>query len=98
MSARLRRGLVYVDRLSTVTLSESRAVQVPVEEALDRVLAHPLPELFRRRRLAIAPIREVRGQVGEWGTVGETRTIATTDGGHHARDTDVQRAPAQSAT
>ena len=27
------------------------------------------------------PVREVRGQEGEWGTVGQTRTIATTDGG-----------------
>lgn len=67
--------------MATVTLSESREVQVPVEEAFDRVLVHPLPELFRRRRLAIPPIKAVRGQVGEWGTVGETRTIVTTDGG-----------------
>ena len=27
------------------------------------------------------PVREVRGQDGVWGTVGQTRTIATTDGG-----------------
>lgn len=67
--------------MATVTLSESRAVQVPVGEAFDRVIVHPLPELFRRRRLAIPPIKEVRGQAGEWGTVGETRTIVTTDGG-----------------
>lgn len=67
--------------MATVTLSESRAVQVPIEEAFDRVLVHPLPELFSRRRLAIPPIREVRGQTGRWGTIGETRTIVTTDGG-----------------
>lgn len=67
--------------MATVTLSESRAVQVPVAEAFDRVLVHPLPELFRKRRLAIPPIKEVRGQAGEWGTVGETRTIVTSDGG-----------------
>ncbi|MEO5662302.1 MAG: SRPBCC family protein [Nocardioides sp.] len=67
--------------MATVTLSESRIVQVPVEEAFDRVLPHPLPEIFRRRRLAIPPIKEVRDQDGEWGTVGQTRTIATSDGG-----------------
>lgn len=67
--------------MATVTLSESRAVPVPVEEAFDRVLPHPLTEIFHRRRLAIPPIRAVRGQDGEWGTVGQTRTIATSDGG-----------------
>lgn len=67
--------------MATVTLSESRAVPIPVEEAFDRVLTHPLPEIFRRRRLAIPPIKAVRDQDGEWGTVGQTRTIATSDGG-----------------
>ena len=46
--------------MATVTLSQSRAVPVPVEEAFDRMLPHPLPEIFRRRRLAIPPIRAVR--------------------------------------
>ena len=67
--------------MTTVTLSESRAVPVPVEGAFDRVLVHPLPEIFRRRRLAIPPIKHVRDQVGVWGTVGQTRTIVTADGG-----------------
>ena len=67
--------------MATVTLSQSRAAPVPLDEAFDRVLPHPLPEIFRRRRLAIPPIREVRDQAGEWGTVGQTRTIATADGG-----------------
>lgn len=67
--------------MATVTLSESRAVPIPVEEAFDRVLAHPLPSVFRRRRLAIPPIRDVRHQDGEWGSVGQTRTIVLADGG-----------------
>ena len=67
--------------MATVTLSESRDVPVPVDEAFDRVLPHPLPEIFRRRRLAIPPVKAVRGQRGEWGTVGQTRTIVTADGG-----------------
>ena len=67
--------------MATVTLSQSRAVPVPVDEAYDRLLPHPLPEIFRRRRLAIPPIKAVRDQSGEWGTVGQTRTIVTADGG-----------------
>jgi len=67
--------------MATVTLSQSRAVPVPVDEAFDRVLAHPLTEIFRRRWLAIPPVKEVRDQTGEWGTVGQTRTIVTADGG-----------------
>jgi Polyketide cyclase / dehydrase and lipid transport len=65
----------------TLHLSQSRAVPVPVDEAFDRVLAHPLPEIFRWRRLAIPPIREVRDQGGPWGVVGQTRTIVLSDGG-----------------
>lgn len=67
--------------MATVTLSESRAVPVPVEEAFDRVLTHPLPEIFRRRRLAIPAIKQVRDQSGEWGTVGQSRSIVLADGG-----------------
>ena len=55
--------------------------------------AHPLPELFRRRRLAIPPIKEVRGQAGEWGTVGQTRTIVTSDGGTMLETLTSDRAP-----
>ena len=67
--------------MATITLSEFRDVPVPVDEAFDRVLPHPLPEIFRRRRLAIPPVRAVRGQRDEWGAVGQTRTIVTADGG-----------------
>lgn len=78
--------------MATVKLSQSRAVPVPVEEAFDRVLPHPLPEVFRRRSLAIPPIKDVRGQVGEWGSAGETRTIVLADGGTMLETlTDVQR-------
>src|SRR5829696_1053654 len=62
-------------------LSQSRAVPVAVAEAFDRVLPHPLPEIFRRRRVAIPPIREVREQVGAWDEVGQSRTIVLADGG-----------------
>ncbi|GAB3587678.1 SRPBCC family protein [Calidifontibacter terrae] len=67
--------------MAIVKLSQSRAVPVPLEETFDRVLVHPLPEVFARRSLAIPPIKDVRGQVGQWGSAGQTRTIVLTDGG-----------------
>src|SRR5688572_28157996 len=67
--------------MAAVTLSQSRAVPIPVDEAFDRVLPHPLTEIFRRRRFAIPPIKEVRDQTGVWGTGGQTRTIVTADRG-----------------
>lgn len=45
------------------------------------MLATPLPQLFHRRYGPIPPIKSVDGQVGEWRTVGQTRTIRTADGG-----------------
>lgn len=78
--------------MSTVKLSQSRAVPVPVEEAFDRVLPHPLPDVFSRRSLAIPPIKGVRGQAGDWGTAGQTRTILLADGGTMLETlTDVER-------
>lgn len=56
-------------------MSLSRTYPVTVEDAFDRTLALPLPTLFRRRYGALPPIAEVRDQDGEWGTVGQTRTI-----------------------
>ncbi len=56
-------------------LSYSRTYPVPVGEAFDQTLAVPLTELFRTRYGAIPPIVEVRGQMGEWRDVGQTRTI-----------------------
>lgn len=66
--------------MATTQLSCSRAVPVGFEDACERVLHLPLPELFRRRFLAIAPIRETR-QEGSWGTPGQTRVIRLADGG-----------------
>jgi hypothetical protein len=59
----------------------SRYVPVDPEHAFDVLLVAPLPAIFDRRYAAMPPVREVRGQEGEWGTVGQTRTVATTDGG-----------------
>src|SRR6478752_8272290 len=62
-------------------LARSRTYPVSVEHAFDVVLPTPLPELFHRRYAALPPIREVRDQDGEWGTVGQTRTIVLADRG-----------------
>src|SRR6478735_5996779 len=62
-------------------LSASRTYPVPVERAFDQLLPTPLPALFSRRYAALPPVREVRDQDGEWGTVGQTRTIVLADRG-----------------
>ena len=64
-----------------VTLSASRSMPVSVEAAYDAVLPMPLPRIFSRRFAALPAIREVRDQDGEWGTVGQTRTIVLADRG-----------------
>ncbi len=68
--------------MSTRHLEKSRTFPVSVEHAYDVVLPAPLPTIFSRRYGAIAPIAEVIGQEGAWGTaVGQTRTIRLKDGG-----------------
>ena len=62
-------------------LKATRTYPVPVERAFDQLLPTPLPDLFRRRYAALPPVREVRDQTGEWGTVGQTRTIVLADRG-----------------
>ena len=64
-----------------VHVEQSHTYPVGVEHAFDVVLSTPLPEVFGRRYAAIPAIREVRGQDGAWGTVGQTRTIVLADGG-----------------
>ncbi len=62
-------------------LEYSRTFPIPVVDAFDAVLPSPLPEVFARRYGVLPPIRDVRDQVGEWGSVGQTRTILLADGG-----------------
>lgn len=68
--------------MSTRHLEKSRTFPLGVETTYERVLTVPLPQIFGRRYWAIAPIVEVTGQEGEWGSaVGQTRTIKMSDGG-----------------
>src|SRR4051794_17100013 len=65
-----------------IRVAESRTVGVPLEEAYDRTIDVPLPDIFGHRRLAIPPVVRVEEQDGAWGRhVGQTRTIRTSDGG-----------------
>ena len=66
---------------SPVTLRASRSIPVAVAPAYAAVLPMPLPRIFCRRYLALPPIVEVRDQDGEWGTVGQSRTIVLADRG-----------------
>jgi hypothetical protein len=58
----------------------SRLVAVEPAAAFDRLLATPLPEIFRQRYAAFPAVREVRDAPDEWATVGQTRTVVLTDG------------------
>ncbi|HRD13900.1 MAG TPA: SRPBCC family protein, partial [Mycobacterium sp.] len=59
----------------------SRAIPISPDEAFAKTMPMPLPELFARWYGPIPPIKAVRGQVGEWAGVGQTRTIALVGGG-----------------
>ena len=64
-----------------VVVEQSRAIPVAPEDALDRTLPIPLPDLFPHWYGPIPPIKAVHGQSGDWATVGQTRTIALVGGG-----------------
>lgn len=66
---------------NTITVQQSRLIEVPPERAFSRTLPMPLPTLFPRWYGPIPPIVEVRDQIGEWGSLGQTRTIALAGGG-----------------
>jgi hypothetical protein len=65
---------------SPYVLTSSTLVEAAPEAAFDGVLAAPLAELFSDRAGPIPPVRECTGQEGEWGTVGQTRTVVLDDG------------------
>ena len=62
-------------------MQQARAIPVAVQPAFDGTLRLPLPTIFYRRYALLPPIKEVRGQIGAWGQVGQERTVVTSDGG-----------------
>lgn len=64
-----------------VSVEQSRAIPVEVQHAFDGTLTVPLTSIFSRRYALLPPIKQVRGQIGAWGQVGQVRTVVTSDGG-----------------
>jgi hypothetical protein len=62
-------------------VEQSRAIPAELHDAFRGTLAAPLPEIFHRWYGPISPIKRVEGQVGDWGTVGQSRTLVLTGGG-----------------
>lgn len=62
-------------------LEQSRTVPFPVETAFDAALTAPLPQVVSQWFGPLPPVREIREQTGEWGTVGQERVIVTADRG-----------------
>ena len=61
-------------------MASSRAIPVDVPTAFARTLPLPLPTFFDQGYEPMGPVRETRGQTGEWGTVGQTRTVVQAGG------------------
>lgn len=69
-----------------LTVEQSRAIAVTVEEAFAGTLPLPLPLLFRRWYGPIPPIKQVLGQTGVWEAAGQTRLVLLTGGGSMAEE------------
>jgi hypothetical protein len=63
-----------------ITVEQSRAIPIELQRAFDVTLPISLTTIFSRRYALLPPIKEVRGQSGVWGQVGQSRTVVTTDG------------------
>lgn len=61
-------------------LSSSSVVPTSAESAFQGILDAPLAELFPTRSGIIPRVRGCEGQHGEWGKVGQTRTVLLADG------------------
>ncbi|MGK2882089.1 MAG: SRPBCC family protein [Mycobacterium sp.] len=65
---------------SPTLMEQSRAIPVSPEDAFAQTLAIPLPLIFRRWFGPIGPVKSVH-PAAQWGTVGQTRTVAQVGGG-----------------
>lgn len=65
--------------MDALELARARTYPVGVARAFDTVLPVPLPGLFSRRYAALPAVAAVRDQPGEWGEVGQTRTVVLAD-------------------
>jgi len=67
--------------VTPILVEQSRAIPVDIHRAFDVTLPIPLTAILHRRYALLPPIREVREQSGNWDRAGQTRIVATTDGG-----------------
>jgi hypothetical protein len=65
----------------SIAVEQSRAIPVALDDAFAKTMAISLPELFNRWYGPIPPIKAIRGQTGQWNSVGETREIVLAGGG-----------------
>lgn len=65
----------------SVTVEQSRAIPVSVEDAFAQTMPISLPKTMSQWYGVIPPIREVRDQTGAWDAPGQTRTILMVGGG-----------------
>jgi hypothetical protein len=67
--------------MATITVEQFRAIPIELQRAFELTLPMPLTAIFSRRYGLLPPVKQVRGQDGVWGKVGQSRTVVTTDGG-----------------
>jgi Polyketide cyclase / dehydrase and lipid transport len=64
-----------------LVVEQSRAIRLAQDDVFRDMVPMPLPTLFRRWYGPIPPIKEVRGQTGDWDAVGQSRTVVLVGGG-----------------
>jgi hypothetical protein len=67
--------------VAAIAVEQSRAIPIEPHRAFELALPISLTAICSRRYALLPPVKEVRGQDGVWGQVGQTRTIVTSDGG-----------------
>ncbi|HET9564751.1 MAG TPA: SRPBCC family protein [Mycobacterium sp.] len=64
-----------------LVVDQSRTIPLSQKDVFRDMVPMPLPQLFRRWYGPIPPIKEVRGQTGDWDSVGHSRTVVLVGGG-----------------
>lgn len=77
---------------SSTLMEQSRAIPVSPEDAFAKTLPMPLPLIFRRWFGPIGPVKSVH-PTGDWGTVGQTRTVTQVGGGSMREELTLVDAP-----
>jgi hypothetical protein len=67
--------------VAAITVEQSRAIPIELQRAFELTLPISLIAICSRRYGLLPPVKEIRGQDGTWGEVGQTRTVVTADGG-----------------